>query len=292
MNIALKVYSDLSEKLNYNRPDFPLYVRKGILHHFDNFAAACHWHLDLEFILILEGSMEYFINGETICLNKGNGIFVNSKRMHYGFSTDKNDCTFIVIAVHPTLLGESTAAGKIFIEDKFGVHSENYIYLSKENQWQKELLELIYKIYNDIYSDNCNILWLLSYVTTLCAYISSNIKPITGHVADDQDLMALWNMTGFIHKHYDTKINLNDISSAGVVCRSKCCEIFNKYIGQTPNTYLMRYRIQKSCEMLRESNSSICEIAISCGFQSASYFTYVFRKEIGSIPIDYRRNKS
>lgn len=289
MSVALEVFSDLSERLNYNMSGYPLYVRKGILHHFENYAAACHWHSDLEFILVLEGKMEYFINGDTVSLDKGNGIFVNSKRMHYGYSTDKKDCTFIVVAVHPTLLGESTSEGKIYIDEKFGSHSENYILLSVHNHWQQEVLLLVNRIYDEMHSNKPNLLFLLSQAASLCAYIGSYIEPITGHVSDAQQLMALWKMTGFIHQYYDTKIMLNDISYAGVVCRSKCCEIFSKYIGQTPNTYLMRYRIQKSCEMLRESNRTISDIALSCGFQSASYFTYVFRKEIGSIPLDYRK---
>ncbi|ANS74669.1 hypothetical protein AWM70_08780 [Paenibacillus yonginensis] len=65
--------------------------------------------------------------------------------------------------------------------------------------------------------------------------------------------------------------------------------MFNKYIGQTPNTYLMRYRIAKSREMLVESTRTICEIAMTCGFQSPSYFAYVFRKETGLTPQDYRK---
>src|SRR5690242_5481341 len=104
MNTALEVFSDLSERLNYNLPDFPLYVRKGRLGHFDRYAAACHWHTDLEFILVLDGAMEYYVNGQIVQLARDCGIFVNSKRLHYGFSSDKTDCTFIVVAVHPSLL--------------------------------------------------------------------------------------------------------------------------------------------------------------------------------------------
>ncbi|UKS27981.1 helix-turn-helix transcriptional regulator [Paenibacillus sp. HWE-109] len=65
--------------------------------------------------------------------------------------------------------------------------------------------------------------------------------------------------------------------------------MFNKYVGQTPNTYLTRYRIQKSCEMLKETKRSISEIALACGFQSSSYFTSIFRKQLGLVPQDYRK---
>ena len=95
-------------------------------------------------------------------------------------------------------------------------------------------------------------------------------------------------MTGFIHQHYGARITLDDIAASGAVCRSRCCELFRKYAEQTPNTYLLRYRITKSREMLHETNRTILEIELSCGFQSASYFSSVFHRETGLTPQDYR----
>jgi len=289
MNASLEVFSDLSERLKYNLPDFPLYVRKGTLHQFDRYAAACHWHLDLEFISILNGAMEYFINGQTVHLDVGNGIFVNSKRLHYGFSTDRLDCSYMVVAVHPILLGEGTHPGKIYLQEKFGPNTPDFLLLSSKITWQQESLLILDQMYDEIYRDNPNPLRLLSQATSLCACIGDHIQPMSGYLADDQSWMAFWKMTGFIHQHYDTKITLDEIAAAGTVCRSRCCKLFSRYICQSPNAYLMGYRILKSCEMLRETNRSIGEIAIACGFQTASYFSYAFHKEMGMVPQDYRR---
>ncbi|WP_268878999.1 hypothetical protein [Niallia circulans] len=44
MNSALEIFSDSSERVNYNVPGFPLYVRKGRLLHFDKYVATNHWH--------------------------------------------------------------------------------------------------------------------------------------------------------------------------------------------------------------------------------------------------------
>ncbi|WP_462410283.1 AraC family transcriptional regulator [Neobacillus sp. Marseille-QA0830] len=292
MSLELEVFSDLSERINYNLPDFPLYVRKGALNQFDRFAAACHWHPDLEFILVLDGAMEYFVNGETVPIEKGNGIFVNSKRLHYGFSTNKADCSFIVVAVHPSLLGESTHAGKVYLNEKFGSGTEDFILLTSDSPWKKEVLVSLEQMYHEMHSPARNALRLLSQATSLCACIGDHIQKVPGQPNDDQSWMAVRKMTGFIHHHYDQKLTLDDMAAAGSICRSRCCELFSKYIGQTPNAYLVRYRIQKSCEMLLETNRSVSEIAMVCGFQTPSYFSYVFRKETGLTPQDYRKKAS
>ncbi|WHY21381.1 AraC family transcriptional regulator [Paenibacillus sp. G2S3] len=289
MSAELEVFSDLSEELNYNLPDFPLYVRKGALNHFDKYAAACHWHPDLEFILVLDGEMEYFVNGEIVLIEQGNGIFVNSKRMHYGFSTKKLDCTFIVVVIHPSLLGENTHVGKVYWDEKFGSNTEDYIMITPQSTWGKEILHSLHRIYEEMNSTPCKPLRLLSLATSLCADVGDQIQRIPGQINDDQSWIAVWKMTGFIHHHFDLRVTLNDIATAGSVCRSKCCELFGTYIGQTPNTYLVRYRIQKSSEMLVGTNRSISEIAMNCGFQSASYFSSVFRNETGLTPQNYRK---
>jgi AraC family transcriptional regulator, melibiose operon regulatory protein len=289
MSFALDVFSDLSERLNYNIPDFPLYARKGELQQFDRYAAACHWHPDLEFIFVLDGSMEYFVNGQTVLIEKGNGIFVNSKRMHYGFSTDKLDCSFLVVVIHPSLLGENTNFGRMYFEEKFGSGNEDFILLTHQKSWQKDVLLTLNELYHEINSNPCNPLRLLSQATSICARIADHIQRVPDNPNDDQSWIAVWKMTGFIQRHHDQKVTLDDIAAAGSICRSRCCELFSKYNGQTPNAYLVRYRIQKSCQMLLETNRSINEIAIVCGFQSASYFSYVFRKETGLTPQAYRK---
>ena len=285
----LEVFSDSSERLNYNLPTFPLYACKGTLQQFGRHTAPCHWHPDLEFILILEGAMDYFINGQTVCLGKGEGIFVNSKRMHYGFSSNKTDCTYIVIAIHPALLGENTLSGKAYLEEKFASAAEDFIMLTANNVWQKEALLLLPQIYDEMQNYKGNPLFLLSHAALLCACMGDHIKPNSEHSENEQAWMTIRRMTAYIHQHYDCKITIDDIAAAGTVCRSKCCDLFNKYAGQTPNNYLIRYRLQKSGEMLRETERSICEIAIACGFQTASYFSYVFRKDTGLTPQEFRK---
>jgi len=286
----------MSERLNYNLPGFPLYACKGELRQFHRYAAACHWHPDLEFILVTDGTMEYFVNGRIVRLEKGEGIFINSKRLHYNYSKDFSNCTFLVVVVHPTLLGVDTQLGREYFRLRFGIENEDYCVLRKDTAWQKEALSFTVAMYDEINGtppdQGHNLLHLLSLVTSLCSGISENIKIASGQRADETSWIILWNMTGFIQKNYAEKISLDDIAAAGAVCRSRCCNFFGKYIGQSPNVYLTWYRVSKSCEMLRESNMSITEIAMACGFQSPSYFTHIFSKETGLTPKEYRKQQA
>lgn len=85
---------DRSERVDYDKFDYPVYIRKGRMSAYPNFSAESHWHDDLEFIAVLSGVMQYNVNGENVTLCEGGGdfrqyaatafrIFRNEKRVRF-----------------------------------------------------------------------------------------------------------------------------------------------------------------------------------------------------------------
>jgi AraC-like DNA-binding protein len=60
-------------------------------------------------------------------------------------------------------------------------------------------------------------------------------------------------------------------------------------VGMTPISYLNRYRVNQAKILLRESEKSVTEIAMTVGFSDSSYFARVFRRQMGVSPDVYRR---
>ncbi|NGZ77789.1 helix-turn-helix transcriptional regulator [Saccharibacillus alkalitolerans] len=284
----LEIFSDLSEKLKYNLPDFPLCVYKGSLRYYDSNAFAYHWHADLEFVLVLEGAMDYFVNGRTIRIKDGSAVFVNSKRLHRGISAPGGNCSYIVVTVHPALLGESTFAGKAYLDQKFGLNAEDFLLLSPQVPGHPQILRLLEELHDRMQNAPGNLLHLLTRAVELCACTADHVREKPAEAADAHQLALIHDMTDHIHRHYGTKMTIDDIAAAGSVCRSRCCELFKKHMHLTPNNYLIQYRIRKSREMLKETNRPVSEIAMDCGFQTASYFSHVFRKQLGQTPQEFR----
>ncbi|GFH43060.1 hypothetical protein Hs30E_16110 [Lactococcus hodotermopsidis] len=283
MSWSIDVYSDKSENLTYNKPDFPIYARINDLQSYQ-YAAPCHWHRDLEFIKVLSGSMAFSVNGEIVTLTKGNGLFVNSKRLHYGFSDAKNDCRFIALIINPILFSENSLAVQKYVAEKFAQNTTSYLLLEDEHPALRQISD-IYKL---MQTDLQNPLHVIAKSLALCAEISDQLTQVSNTVDETPEQISIWQMIDYIHKNFDDKLSIEAIASAGAVCRSKCCRLFSHYIQQTPNAYLNQYRLAKSCEMLRDTSRTISEIAMLCGFQSSSYFTSVFRQAFGLTPKNYR----
>ncbi|MCD7839398.1 MAG: AraC family transcriptional regulator [Erysipelotrichaceae bacterium] len=282
----LTIHNDASESLHYNYEGFPVYAKTDELYRY-GYIALCHWHPDLEFIYIVKGTMDYFINGKTIRLNQGTGVFVNSKRLHYGFSNEKNECTFIAVVIHPSIF-EIAYQSEDLMQNKFGFENVDYIVLYSHVPWQKDIINQILKLHDDMIGKQ-RPLQLLSEAILLIDSISLHIDDIKQEDVDNHDQIAFLNMTGYIHHHYDKKLSIEDIAKSGSICRSKCCQLFKRFIKQSPNDYLTHYRLTKSCELLRDTHLSMTEIAMLCGFQTSSYFASVFKKEFDQTPKEYRK---
>ena len=104
MAVSITLNDDRSEKIRYNYPGYPVYMREALLSQYPEYRAPSHWHDDIEFICVLSGGMKYNINGEIVNLKKGEGIFVNSGQMHSGFSDNGQECGFLCLLFHPMLL--------------------------------------------------------------------------------------------------------------------------------------------------------------------------------------------
>ena len=65
--------------------------------------------------------------------------------------------------------------------------------------------------------------------------------------------------------------------------------IFTQKYGIAPKEYLIDRRIEYAKKLLRESDASIKEIAISVGYDDQLYFSRIFKKKEGLPPLEYRR---
>ena len=62
-------------------------------------------------------------------------------------------------------------------------------------------------------------------------------------------------------------------------------------MGTGFNSYVNCYRVEKAREMLRETELSVSEIALLCGFGSISQFNRVFREVVRQTPREFRTAK-
>ncbi len=60
--------------------------------------------------------------------------------------------------------------------------------------------------------------------------------------------------------------------------------LFRRYLSETPKKYYMDMRLQRAQHLLLQTNMSVTEVAVACGFNAASHFSRSFRQRYGMSP--------
>lgn len=82
--------------------------------------------------------------------------------------------------------------------------------------------------------------------------------------------------------------SLESMARACGVHRTRFSNVVRKLTAFSPMTYLVRVRIDRARDLLRDPDRPVTEIAMTCGFSSSQYFSNVFRKCVGLSPSEYR----
>ena len=96
-------------------------------------------------------------------------------------------------------------------------------------------------------------------------------------------------MMFYIQQQYQNPITLEDISASGNVSKSLCNRIFHRFVGESPVSYLVNFRLRKAAEYLRTTTLPLSEIARKTGFNGASYMAEMFKRAFGVSPTVYRK---
>jgi AraC-like DNA-binding protein len=100
--------------------------------------------------------------------------------------------------------------------------------------------------------------------------------------------VAIWKARKFIEQHSGEELSLSKVAKAVSISANHFSEKFKQVTGVNFVDYVARTRFEKACDLLRNSNLRISEIAFAVGFQSLSQFNRVFRRLSGKSPMEYR----
>jgi len=94
-----------------------------------------------------------------------------------------------------------------------------------------------------------------------------------------------------IHAHLGDDITIAALAEQVALSPSRFTAIFKERIGMPPKAYIAAQRQALAARRLLESNLSIQQIALECGYQSMPSFTKTFTKQFGSTPSQWRSER-
>lgn len=286
MKPEIKVNGDLRSLRNYGTLSFPYMQCVDEIKQYKNARVNWHWHDELEFIYVQSSSVICELDGMSLQICAGNGLFINSGVIH-SFYTE-SDGVMSSFLFSPQLIAPSyTAVYEKFVLPVIGSNFR-FMLLKKEVSWHKEILSILKR--NIEYSDylqQCYELDILLSIMSIWRIIYPNVihtisdKP-NNSIAQLQKRM--YKMLEYIHQNYMNHITVDMIAAAAMISKSEAQRCFHKAVHTTPNNYLIEYRLSEAHRLLLSTSKAVSDIALEVGFESTSYFDRMYKKKYSISP--------
>lgn len=112
-----------------------------------------------------------------------------------------------------------------------------------------------------------------------------------GHVGRNIRSLQKWRLkrvVEYVDEHLGEKITLQDLAAVAGLSRMHFAAQFRAAVGMRPHEYLMKRRIERAEELLKQAKVSLVEVALTVGFQTQAHFTTVFKRFAGDTPYQWR----
>jgi len=94
-----------------------------------------------------------------------------------------------------------------------------------------------------------------------------------------------------MENNIEETLSTDDIAQLVGLSRRQLERQFKQYLGTMPSRYYLELRLKKARALLLESNSSIVQIGLMCGFSSGAHFSTAFGAQFGITPREERQRK-
>ena len=303
---------NFQELIQHGKADFPIQYYVNSLHIAGN-NVPLHWHPNPEFFVVHRGKVHVQAGNSNIILEQGEGIFLNTNCLHSYESCGGAPCYCPNVVFQPEFIAPVNSVINTRYVMPLTLNSQlPYVVLDRKTDWKRSILERLDKVFSMLqkygekgsYGETpqlefanppgerecfemrvqCEInrAWELLYSHRGEIELAPAVK--NEHVLQ----IRMQKMIGYIQNHYAEDVSLQDIANSASISRSEASRCFQSYLHTSPVNYLLKYRVERSMQLLRDNNMTVEAVALECGFSSSAYFCKIFRAHTGMTPKQYR----
>ncbi|MDO5560229.1 MAG: substrate-binding domain-containing protein [Oscillospiraceae bacterium] len=141
-----------------------------------------------------------------------------------------------------------------------------------------------YKTSEEHDNDNCDILHMIGFASENIIYTNRNDKKNE----TNYQAKKLYELRDKMRKMPEKSWNLQSIAESMYLSKSYLQKLYRLYFEKSIIEDLIYFRLQKAKKLLTETNKSINEISLECGYSAYTYFAKQFKSVENISPTQYR----
>ena len=258
--------------------------------HFDMDALAGKWKKEniimrnnLKINVFVEGAFSVFSDEMLHYPIYGDICLLPPMKMHYGQITKQTHINYYQLDI-----GRDTFStipdGNLLIDRLIDLTSHKDSFLRPSPEKGKEALSLCGEIETALRKEESFLAYakVIEFLSMLYLLYKSTTSVACGDFS-----LRTSQIIRYIEKHYAEDATITEIAKELGVSASFLSRIFKKEIGIPIHEYLNQYRISKSLSLLK--THTVTEVGYLCGFCDNSHFISIFKKYIGTTPMQYKK---
>ena len=252
-----------------------------------------HWHNEVEIFFMVRGALTYHLPGRSCVFYEGDVGFVNANVLHMTVALDPPPCHQQEHIFLPRLLGGMpgdiieakyvTPLLKNAAADLIRIPAD-----APEAPAMRELMVRAQEASNGM--EPGYEIRVRNLMSELWLRIAEH-APVFAATPTGGDASRIKAMLRFIDDHFAEPLTLEEIAASAQIGSREASRCFRRQLNLTAFEYLQNLRLDRACELLRGGDLAVTQIALNCGFASASYFSKVFRERMNTTPKEYRRGQ-
>lgn len=127
-------------------------------------------------------------------------------------------------------------------------------------------------------------------INDICYTFQDNMDIFTESLfyASDKSNRTIRKAAEYISANFAENISLAGLADEFHLNPSYLSLLFKQVTGQSFKEYLNMVRVEEAKRLLADTDYSIMDVAVACGFNDQSYFTKIFKKQTGLTPKQFR----
>lgn len=251
---------------------------------------SAHLHPMYEIYYLQNGTRKIFLDDSIYILDKGDMVFIPMNTIHKtSYVNDKAHERTTIIFNDEAVPDIKSSTSQVSFKKIF--YSEPVIHIANiHRDYIEGLLNRMLSEYEqgDDYSDinikNC----LQELIIFLIRYKQHKNSEHIQNIDMADTLMQ--KAARYIRNNYMEELSLETVAAHFNISPTYFSRKFKSSTGFGYKEYLINVRIQEASNMLIETNESINEIALKCGFNDSDYFGNAFKRTKGISPLKYRKS--
>lgn len=252
-----------------------------------------HGHEFHELVIVLKGSGIHFTEDEEYAISAGDVFLVTPGHAHGYRDTNMLDLVNILFLPDriniPVMDMPSIPGYHAFFELEPKMRRQHN-FKSRLNLDPEELEKaekLVGLITKELKSDTPGRRYLsCAYFMELQCFIARNYSAIKS--PEGKAVISIADVITYMGKNYRQVVALDKLAKIANMSKSTLHRNFLQATGLSPVKYLIKVRIMKAADLLRNGTGNVTETAFTVGFNDSNYFVRQFRKIMGITPKKYR----